>query len=133
MNSAREQSVVTIIQHLLFGYILQEAWVYGEGEGSLAILEIAGESDSVSDSLSPLRFEIIALSNRCSDKSLKKSFSKAPLSGFLKSVIKETIELSTSRTGSTISSKITRVQKFSLFHTFGSPDFFIYFWRQFMI
>lgn len=89
----KEKLVITIIEHPLFGYLLQPVWAGREGMGSLSILETAGKNSFDRVSLRPEHREIIALADRCSDKSLMKSYSReTTVSGFLKNVTKETVQ-----------------------------------------
>lgn len=89
-----EKLVITIIEHPLFGYLLQPVWAGREGLGSLSVLEAAGEQSAGFASLPPVHREIIALAGHCSDKSLMKSYSReTTVSGFLKEVTDKTIQL----------------------------------------
>ncbi|GAB6120412.1 DEAD/DEAH box helicase [Dysgonomonas termitidis] len=88
-----EKLIISIIEHPLFGYLLQPLWARREKTDSLTIVEIAGEKAGSFTFLPQAHREIVALAGRCTAKSLMKSYSKeTTVSGFEKNVTEKTIE-----------------------------------------
>jgi superfamily II DNA or RNA helicase len=88
-----EKLIISIIRHPLFGYLLQPLWVRREKTGTLSILETAEEKSGSFTSLPQAHREIVSLADRCTAKSLMKSYSKeTTASAFLKTVTEKTIQ-----------------------------------------
>jgi len=87
-----EMLVLTLTKHAVWGYILQPALVSENTASSLLILEIVNSKSSFFPHLSDLSKAVVLLSEKISDKSLMKSYSKSKnIADFHNKVTDETI------------------------------------------
>ncbi|MEI8085782.1 MAG: DEAD/DEAH box helicase [Paludibacter sp.] len=88
-----EKLIITLTEHVVWGAILQPVLVCEELSGALTILEIVGSKSTFFSKLSNWEKEIVMLSDKVSDKTLMKNYSKEKsLVEFHKKVTPETIE-----------------------------------------
>ena len=88
-----EKPILTLVNHQLWGAILQPLWVNEKSSISINILEIAGSRSSYFPKLTDVQKKIIQIAEKYSDKALMKLYSKEKTtSDFLKKVSESTIK-----------------------------------------
>jgi hypothetical protein len=88
-----EKLIIAISNHLRWGIVFQTILVKKDESGSLTILELVGSKSSVFSKLSEQIKDIVLMTEKISDKSLMKLYSKEKnTADFLKKVSIETIE-----------------------------------------
>lgn len=89
----KERLIVTLVEHPLWGYILQPTLVEELSSGSLAILEIVDSHSSVFPKLEALQQELVRHAEHFADKVLMKKYSREKtVADFHKLIKPETIE-----------------------------------------
>ena len=88
-----ENLILTLVNHQLWGVILQPVWVKKNASDSMNVLEIAGSRSSYFPKLPDIQKKIIQIAEKYSDKALMKLYSKEKTtSDFLKKVPENTIK-----------------------------------------
>ncbi len=87
-----EKLIITLVNHQLWGAILQPVLIEENPTKSMSVLEVVGSRSSFFPNLSPIQQEIVQIAEKYSDKALMRLYSKEKTTAdFLKKVTDETI------------------------------------------